>query len=88
MKTEWVRIEDCTVERATELLAAPRRPIWVRWYRTFDNPHGGGPFGKSKEYETGELVGVTAKRLKLRLIGGHEVYTVDPKSCYFGVRKG
>jgi len=86
MKQEWVRVEDCTVERARNLLAAPGRPIWVRWYRTFAGGNNGMPWGRTRLYETGELVGVTAKRLKLKLRAGG-VHTVDPCACYFAVRK-
>ncbi len=59
-------------------------PIWVRWYRTYDNPHGGGAFGKSKEYCTVELIGITAKRLKVKERGSE--YAVDPKHCFFATR--
>jgi len=83
----YTNTEKATIEKAKQLLAAqiPGIPIWVRWYRTYDNPHGGGAFGKSKEYCTCELVGVTAKRIKLREIAGG-VSAVDPNHCFFADR--
>lgn len=83
----WITTRQATIEAAHSLLdnALVGIPIWVRWYRTFDNPHGGGPFGKSKEYCTAELVGVTAKRLKLKDHQG--VHSVDPKHCFFAERR-
>jgi hypothetical protein len=87
MAITWTITERATIDNARAALAnrIADLPIWVRWYRTFDNPHGGGPFGKSKEYCTVELVGVTAKRLTVR--DGKSTCHVDPKSCYFATRQ-
>ena len=84
---KWIHTERATLVGAQTLLAnrIADLPIWVRWYRTFDNPHGGGAFGKSKEYCTCKLVGVTAKRLKLDDHGS--VFAVDPKNVFFAYRK-
>jgi hypothetical protein len=84
---KWISTEPATIAAAKERLAnrIADLPIWVRWYRTYDNPHGGGPFGKSKEYCTCELIGVTAKRLTLK--DGKSTCHVDPKSCFFAVRQ-
>ena len=89
MAIKYVSTEPATLERANALLherncLSLRLPIWVRWFRTYDNPHGGGSFGKSKEYCTVELVGVTHKRLKVKDHG--TVSAVDPKNCSFARR--
>jgi hypothetical protein len=86
-RSKWTKTERATVVRAKELLASriADLPIWVRWYRTYDNPHGGGSFGKSKEDCTAELIGVTVKRLKIKDYAG--VHSVDPKNCFFATRE-
>lgn len=86
MRTKWISVGQVTMEAARERLAEKPAagPVWVRWFRTFDNPHGGGPFGKSKEYCTCELVGVTAKRLRLK--DYHGVSSVNPKNCSFAIK--
>lgn len=88
MAVTWIHTERATLEAAKTLLAnrIANLPIYVRWYRTYDNPHGGGPFGKSKGYETCELVGVTEKRLKLKPLCG-SVCNVNPDNCSFATRK-
>jgi len=87
MAVKWINTERATIERAKELLAnrIADLPIWVRWYRTYDNPHGGGSFGKSKEYCTCELIGVTAKRLKVK--DHASICFPDPRSCSFATRE-
>ncbi len=87
MPVRWITTEHATIERAKALLADQIKgvTIWVRWFRTFDNPHGGGPFGKSKEHCSAELVGVTEKRLKLKDYAG--THLVDPRNCVFATRE-
>lgn len=84
---KYIATERATIERASQLLATRLDgiPIWVRWYRTYDNPHGGGPFGKSKEYCTVELIGTTPKRLRVKDYDG--VHVVDPDNCSFATRE-
>lgn len=84
---KWITTEQATIELAKNVLAqrVADLPIWIRWYRTYNNPHGGGAFGKSKECCTTELVGVTPKRLKLKDYEG--IHSVDPRNCYFAKRE-
>lgn len=86
MRTKWISVGQMTLEAAREALAMRdiTGPVWVRWFRTFDNPHGGGPFGKSKEYCTCELVGVTGKRVRLKDYDG--LHSVDPSNCSFAIK--
>ena len=78
---QWINTEEATIEKARILLAnrIADLPIWIRWYRTFKE-------GRTSQYEVCELIGVTAKRLtvKLRVDGMHHV---DPRRCYFPVRR-
>ena len=87
MAVKWTKTDRATIESAKSLLdnRIADLPIWVRWFRTYDNPAGGGSFGKSKEDCTAELVGITAKRLKLKDYEG--VHSVDPKNCFFATRE-
>ena len=87
MAISWKTTEDVTLESARDALKnrIADLPIWVRWYRTYDNPKGGGPFGKSKEYCTVELVGVTEKRLKVKDFTS--TCFVNPKSCRFAIKE-
>jgi len=83
MRTVWIRTAEVTIERARDLLALSRAievPVWILWYRAFKG--AGKPLGK---YETGELVAVTGKRVKIKLDTGR-VHTISPEACHF-VRK-
>lgn len=79
--------EQATIENSKDLLdnRIAGLPIWIRWLRAYDNPGGGGAFGKSRIYCTVQLIGVTAKRLKVKDHDG--VHFVDPKTCLVASRK-
>jgi len=86
---KWIKTEHATLERARELLAnrIADLPIWVRWNRTFYGGNTGTAFGQIRQYETCELVGVTAKRLKLKAAHGGTEHSVEPSRCYFATRE-
>lgn len=86
MRTKWISTGSVTIEEAKKRLAMRdiAGQIWLRWFRTYDNPHGGGSFGKSKEYCTVELVGVTEKRLRVKDHSG--LHFVNPEHCQFAVK--
>ena len=85
---KWINTEVATIEKARELLAnrISDLPIFVRWYRTYDGGNTGTPWGRFKEYCTCELIGVTAKRVKVKELAGG-VFSVDPRFCYFAHRE-
>ena len=80
----YINTEEASLSRAKELLASalPGAPIFVRWYRSYQAGNTGTPFGVIKEYCTCELLGVSAKRLKVRDLSG-AIRFADPKFCFF-----
>jgi len=86
----WVKTEQATIERCKELLAAGGSPVTLRWRRLDRQGKGGG--WEPVPYDTTvALVGVTAKRLKVRdcfhtekgLIITGPVYVANPANCRF-----
>ena len=89
---KWINTEQVTLESAklaldpSDYRVANGLPIWVRWYRTFEGGNTGTAWGKTRQFETCELVGVTAKRLKVKGLHDKIVYYADPNRCYFAVK--
>jgi len=79
---KWLTTERMTIDRARELLAnrIGDLPIYLRWYRC-DTSQAWAP----KYPVTVTLHGVTAKRLKVKEIGGGYFF-VDPNKLFAATR--